>query len=206
MCRLLLWDVCKEKGIDCYQLLTKTDSYGLERRKLNENDFIYDEDIESQYIELLVQQLNESGSKVESFSQSFADAEKVKTKDWVNLPIILEGMIDMLTNAYFLKMSINRLSQNTNSDFESADEMQNAINNLKNIDEYVSMAKDGACSFQEILPVLFQNSYLDKQILRKTHRYLQEIIDLSNKCDAILWDEKINPNRLKKADDEPEKK
>lgn len=197
LCKALLWDVCKEKNIDCYQLLISTDSYKIDRRKLQEDDIPYDEERESRYIDLLVQRLNESSSKVENYTQSFMSPEKVSPEDWAKLPTILEGIIDMLADVFFLKLSMNRLAENTQDDFTTKDEVQKTIEGLENIDNFVAIAKENASKLQNTLPTLFLGGILYNENRKRAQQLLRDIMELTAKCDLIVWTDKINPSRLK---------
>ena len=197
LCKALLWDVCKEKSIDCYQLLISTDSYKIDRRKMQDDDIPYDEERESRYIDLLVQRLNESGSKVENYAQPFISPEEVSPDDWAKLPTILEGIIDMLADIYFLKLSMNRLAENTQDDFTSKDEVQKTIEGLENIDNFVAIAKENASTLQNTLPTLPLGGILYNENRKRVQQLLRDIMELTAKCDLIIWADKINPSRLK---------
>ena len=102
LCKTLLWDVCKEKNIECYQLLVNSENYSLDRQRLLDEDFVYDEDQENRYIELLSAHFHDSSIKVENYCKPFIDKEEVKSADWSKLPSTLDAIIDMIS--VFAKM------------------------------------------------------------------------------------------------------
>lgn len=53
MCKYLVWDICQENGIDCYQLALNPEDYVLTRKKLTTEDFVFDEKRELEYINFL---------------------------------------------------------------------------------------------------------------------------------------------------------
>lgn len=64
ICKHLLWDVCKERGIECYELSVDTSDFGLTRKLIEEDDFVYDVDTEAEYIILLVEPRNKISERM----------------------------------------------------------------------------------------------------------------------------------------------
>jgi len=196
MCKALLWDVCKEKGIECYQLIINTENYEIDRRLVTDADFPYDEDRELQYIQLLVKQFNDAGIKVDNFAQPFTDPDQDSPTDFTQMPKVLEGIIDMLSGAYFLKAALNRFARNTNDDFSSIDEAAESLESLSNVDCFVDLIRENANTLVTTVPNLHRNGIIRQEIYRKSSHLLSNIFELTDKYRSLEWDSKIDPQRV----------
>ena len=45
ICKHLLWDVCKNKDIECYQIVISAEKYELNRKLLTDDDFEYEDEV-----------------------------------------------------------------------------------------------------------------------------------------------------------------
>lgn len=201
LCKALLWDVCREKKIECYQLLVNSENYSLSRQPLLDEDFLYDEDRENRYIELLANQFYDSGIKVENYCKPFIEKEEEKSTDWSKLPSALEAIIDMMSDAYFLKTSLNRFSTNAKDDFSSADEAKKSLEIIKGLDDFIRTAHENANTLLGTIPNLFLGGFLRTENYRKSSQLLHDIVELAEKYASISWDKKICPERLSALSD-----
>lgn len=99
----LLWDVCQEKGIDCYQLEVSKNDYSLSRRLLKNDDFIYTQ-TDISYINYLVEQIIAKTKEVQKLFETKISNANLFFK-------YLEFLIDVLSDAYFLKKALTKISQ-----------------------------------------------------------------------------------------------
>ena len=64
ICKQLLWDVCKERCIECYQLIINPSDYSLTRELLTDDDFPFDKEKEERYIKFICEHTVPLGEKI----------------------------------------------------------------------------------------------------------------------------------------------
>lgn len=185
ICKHLLWDVCQERGIECYELSVDTSDFGLSRKLLEEDDFVYDVYIEVEYITLLVQQINKMSERMgicgDEFSNNGANSDFSLLK-----PMLLDA-IDMLTNSYFLKISLNRLCEKSEEEItkdmipETVYEMVNELNAM------VPQIEETTTILTETLPNLRFGRALTKNDYDIVSKQLSDLKELVEKFKEIEW-------------------
>ena len=78
ICKQLLWDVCKEKGIECYEIEIGTENYELRRKYLSKKDFTYDIDLELNYIDILTKQISVASERIGKMGKILRMKLKIK--------------------------------------------------------------------------------------------------------------------------------
>ena len=87
MCRQLLWDVCQELNIDCYQLVINSGDYALNRELLSASAFAFDKEKEERYFDLISKHAMPLGEKIAINSNTLTAGSK---KDGLNpMPYLL---------------------------------------------------------------------------------------------------------------------
>lgn len=127
ICKNLIWDVCKEKNIECYQLVVNPSDYVITRELLTDESFKFDEQQELEYINLLCEHaasLNEKMSTSANLVTKSFDEELANPTALINT---LTHTLDYLSDVYFLKISFNRYCKNVN----------NSIEDIKNGEEII---------------------------------------------------------------------
>lgn len=185
ICKHLLWDVCQERGIECYELSVDTSDFGLSRKLLEEDDFVYDVYIEVEYITLLVQQINKMSERMgicgDEFSNNGANSDFSLLK-----PMLLDA-IDMLANSYFLKISLNRLCEKSEEEItkdiipETVYEMVNELNAM------VPQIEETTTILTETLPNLRFGRALTKNDYDIVSKQLSDLKELVEKFKEIEW-------------------
>lgn len=99
ICKYLLWDICKEKGIECYEIVIGTENFELSRKQLTKDDFTYDIDMEVKYIEVLFNQLTVISERIGKMGESIED--EIKNGNCSNVSPMLADIVDMLSNSYY---------------------------------------------------------------------------------------------------------
>jgi Protein of unknown function (DUF2971). len=136
----LLCDLCQEKGIDCFEIVIDTEVFTLSRKQLMQEDFVYDIEVETEYIEMLFQQMNNLSERMNKRGVEFAD--NGANSDFTLLKPMLFDTLDMLTNAYFLKASLNRLCVNSEEDLSQNDIPENIIESVKQLEILICQVKE----------------------------------------------------------------
>lgn len=180
LCKRLLWDVCREKGIPCYEIVLNTENYDLNRKLLDEADFVFESDIEAGYINVLCQQFSDSAKKVESIAAPFNDNENDAPTDFSCMRPMLAEAIDMISNAYFIKASLNRLCENADEDLSTFRMPEDIMSGISQIDSFVSICAQSAEEIEKSLPALRvfgKINRVDYPVILMQLQNLKELID-----------------------------
>ena len=108
LCKKLITEVCAEKSIDCYELVINAENYDLERKLIDLEALIDDMDEEAAYIQLLSQQIIKTSESMNIHMSLVTDSIQKEVFDTSAFLSSLEEILDMLSNAYFVKRSLNR--------------------------------------------------------------------------------------------------
>ncbi len=187
ICKEFLYDICCEKGIDCFDLIALPDSYKLERRTITDEDMIFDIEQECDYISILIRQMMDKSEEIEAMSTQVN--EEIKNHIFKNVGKFLDLYLNTLTNGYFYKLSINRL-------FKYAPELSNdeAMNDiLSSALSLDSLFVDRLSFSGKVLPLLLMIKD-GHQIVRK-YNAVKEIITLYNN---IMWNDYISNKAAQK--------
>ena len=187
LCKCLIWDVCKEQGIDCYQLIINQNDYQLSRERLSEESFVFDARKEHAYIDLLskhtttLQEKMTANTKlvVESMQQGNFEADAT-----VN---VLSSILDFLSDIYFLKMSFNRYCNNMNTQAEEIAPETQIGTAIIQMDAFIEKAKIGAETVNSnILSILFSNK-ISINNFRVIFKATKDILEMVEKHNNIPW-------------------
>lgn len=113
ICKQLLWDVCNERGIDCYQLIVNPSDYSLTRELLTEENFAFDKEKEEQYIKFICDHSVPLCEKISTNCNVLSNAINNGSFDAESLINTLTGTVDYLSDVYFLKTTFNRFCRFT---------------------------------------------------------------------------------------------
>lgn len=186
MCKHLLWDVCRERGIECYEIAVDTFDFGLSRKMLEEDDFVYDVNNEVEYITLLLQQINSlserMGTRGEEFSENGANS------DFTLLKPMLSDAIDMLTNSYFLKISLNRLCEKSEEEITKEIIPKNVFEIVRQLNDMVPQIEETTSTLTEALPSLRLGGALNRSDHDIVDKKLSDLRELVEKFKEIEWD------------------
>lgn len=114
MCRYLLWDVCQEMNIDCYQLVVNSSDYTLSRDLLTPTSFIFNKEREEGYLELISEHTISLGEKIKVSCDILVEAISEGSFESQALLNTLDYTLDFLCDVYFMKASFNRYCRNLN--------------------------------------------------------------------------------------------
>lgn len=138
LCKRLLFDVCVEKGIACYEIVLNAENYSLDRKPLNNCDLAFDSDVEMGYINVLCQHSSDSVKKLEALAMRFSGNENSISKDFSYVRPMLEEAIDMISDAYFIKASLNRLCSNAYEGLSTFKMPESVLEAISQIDLFVA--------------------------------------------------------------------
>lgn len=185
ICKHLLWDICKEKGIECYEIVIGTENFELSRKQLTKEDFTYDIDMEVKYIEVLFNQLTVISERIGKMGESIED--EIKNGDCSNVSPMLADIVDMLSNSYYLKISINRICDNESEELSIEGMPEEILESISQVNTFVAQVKDTYVSLQENVPKFWLSGLIRGNEYAVIKRQISDIHELVEKYENIKW-------------------
>lgn len=186
ICRQLLWEVCHEKAIPCYQINVSTDSFQLNRTLLTADDFVYDGTQEIKYVEVLVKHYQAAAEHMGKLA-TLIPGEGSDVKDFSVMPSVLAEALDMIADSHFLKLSLNRVCANTNEEQIHKDISEDVLKSVEAINFFVQNTSQSMEKIEMALPGLVLNKGLtwkDHAIVKKR---IANIREAAVRFDEIAW-------------------
>ena len=185
ICKHLLWDICKEKGIECYEIVIGTENFELSRKQLTKEDFTYDIDMEVKYIEVLFNQLTVISERIGKMGESIED--EIKNGDCSNVSPMLADIVDMLSNSYYLKISINRICDNESEELSIEGMPEEILESISQVNTFVAQVKDTYVSLQENVPKFWLSGLIRGNEYAVIKTQISDIHELVEKYENIKW-------------------
>lgn len=187
MCKQLLWDVCQERNIECYQLSINSSDYNLTRELLTAEDFAFDEEKEERYINLLCEHTVPLGERISANCNSLTAAIKEGKFEAVSMMNVLKFTLDYLSDVYFLKRAFNRFCNCTNTPVsEVTGDTQIGIA-ISQINSFVSQSKGGVKVIEDLLVGLTLMSKITPNDFNAAKKYIADIKEMFEKHDELNW-------------------
>lgn len=192
ICKQLLWDVCKEKNIECYQLKINPSDYNLTRELLTDEDFAFDKEKEERYINFVCQHTIPLGEKITTNCNSLTRAIKEGNFESSSMLNILTFTLDYLSDVYFLKITFNRFCRYTDI---STDEVSGDTEigvGITQIDSFISESENGVKIVEDSLINLLVMNRITSKEFREAKRFIDNIKELFEKHRELNWYGKEN--------------
>ena len=187
MCRQLIWDVCQEQGIECYQLVTNPGDYVLTREKLTQESFPFDEVQELEYINLLSEHIKILSEKSTVNSKIVAEGIEKGSLEVGAMWNVLTSTLDFLSDAYFLKTAFTRYCKNKNIQVEEFGKETQIGTAIIQINEFIFKSKVGAVSINESISNFVLTGKMSVSDFRKTKKMTSDILEMVEKHDQLKW-------------------
>ena len=187
MCKQLLWDVCQETGIDCYQLVINPNDYHLRREKLTEESMPFDESKELAYINLLVEHTSSVSQKLSENSRTVVESIEKDSFETNALLNVLTATVDFLSDAYFLKTSFNRYCKHMDVQEQELKEAEQVTTGISGIDTFISSAQSGISPIETGLIKLLLTRKISSTDYHAAKRLVANIQELVDKHYALKW-------------------
>lgn len=186
LCKQLLWDICKEKSIPCYELVLGHDNFSIERKPLTESDFEFNLDKELKYISLICETYIKNTEKMGLKISKVTEMTKEQNFDAELLIEADKSIIDCLADTYFIKSSIIRIFEKYTKigDEKIPDELTNGATQ---IDIYVTENIKMVENQKETLIKLALGNQLSAQDYRHLLQLIFKIDSLLEKINALKW-------------------
>lgn len=185
ICKQLLWDVCKEKGIECFEIEIGTENYELRRKYLSKKDFTYDIDLELNYIDILTKQISAASERIGKMGENIEN--EIENKNFSNVSPMLSDTLDMLSNSYYLKISLNRICEHETEELSSTGMPNEILNNISLVDTFVSQAKEMCAALKENMPIFLLGGLIKGHEYTIINKQLGDIHELVGKFENIEW-------------------
>lgn len=186
LCKRLLLEVCKSKGISCYDLRLNHENYGVERIPIT-NNAEYDINEEAEYISLLSAQLTKWMQIMQTNSEKIVIEINSHTFDQQTFCLVLQETEDILGNMYFLKGSLNRLAEQSKAEMEKIGVKETISSSIAGMEQFWTTKAKQSEELQKSIVRLHINGMLSNDNYRKAINHLKNIQELSEKIDGIPW-------------------
>ncbi len=187
MCKQLIWDVCQERNIECYQLIINPNDYKLSRQLLSGDLFVFDKDKEEQYINLLSEHIIPLGQKITDNCNSLTTAIKDGNFESTSIMNVLRFILDYLSDVYFLKRAFNRYCKNIDvSPYEISKDTEIG-NSISQINEFIDQSKNVMDQVDESLLNLLLQRLITSSDYHKAKSLVADNKELLTKHNDLRW-------------------
>lgn len=190
LCKQLLWDVCKEKNIPCYELILNSVNFSIDRKLLSEQDVEFDIEKECKYITLLCNSYVKNSNIMIEKAQTITKMLEDKSYDSTLLIKTDKSVIDCLTDSYFIKSSIYRL---LNKYPEIADIFitDDVINSIKQLNRSIESNKLMIEEQKKMLASFALQQLISFQDYKTLCQLVFKMDSLVAKIESLTWHEKL---------------
>lgn len=187
ICKQLLWDVCQERGIACYQLIINSSDYSLTREALTDEDFVFDKEKEERYINFICAHSVPLGEKISSNCESLTKAIKEGDFESSSMMNVLTFTLDYLSDVYFLKGTFNRFCRYTNTPvYEVTGDTKIGVA-ITQIDSFISQSKDGVKMIEDSLINLRILNKITSNEFNESRKLIANIKEMFEKHSELYW-------------------
>lgn len=187
MCKQLLWDVCQERNIKCYQLIINASDYTLSRELLTLESFIFDKEKEEQYINLIAEHTVVLSDKMQTNTQSLIKAIEDGNFETTSMINVLTYMLDFLSDTFFMKISFNRFCKNTGTTTDDVINNEQISTGVSQIIAAVSKTKIETESVENSLFNLMIMKKITQKDMINAKKLIYEIKEMIKKHEEIEW-------------------
>jgi len=187
MCKQLLWDVCQERNIECYQLIINASDYTLSRELLTSESFIFDKEKEEQYINLIAEHTVILSEKMKTNTQSLIKAIEDGNFEATSMINVLTYMLDFLSDAFFMKISFNRFCKNTGATTDDVISNEQISTGVSQIIAMVSKTKIEIESVESSVLNLMLLKKITQKDMIDAKKLISGIKEMIKKHEEIKW-------------------
>ena len=187
MCKYLIWDVCKEQGIECYQLVINQSNYLLSRDRLTDESFAFNASRELAYIELLSKHTITLQEKMSVNTQIVVDAMHRGNFEADATINTLSSTLDFLSDIYFLKTSFNRYCVNMNTQQDEIAPGTQIGTAIIQMNDFIEKAKIGAETINSSIPNIMLSQKMSANDFRVIYRATKDKLEMVEKHNECPW-------------------
>jgi len=187
ICKQLLWDVCKERNIECYQLIINSSDYSLTRKLLVDEDFAFDKEKVERYIIFICEHIVPLGEKISTNCNALTKAITEERFESTLMMNVLTFTLEYLSDMYFLKSTFNKFCKCTDT---AVSEVTGKTKIGMIIDELISVISVIEAGIKIIDDSLINFRIMNKITLkefRETKKLIADIKELFQKHHDMNW-------------------
>ena len=187
LCKQLLWDVCQERGIECYQIIINSSDYSLTRELLTDEDFVFDKEKEERYINFICAHAVPLGEKISTNCKSLTKAIEEGDFESSSMMNVLTFTLDYLSDVYFLKITFNRFCHCTSTPAsEVTGDTQIGVA-ITQIDSFISQSADGVKMIEDSLINLRIMNKITSKEFNEARKLIANIKEMFEKHSELHW-------------------
>lgn len=187
ICKQLLWDVCKERGIECYQLIVNPGDYSLTRGLLTDENFVFDKEKEERYINFICAHAVPIGEKIGANCKSLTKTIEEGNFESSLMMNVLSFTLDYLSDVYFLKSTFNRFCRCTSTPASEVTGNTQVGVAITQIDTFISQSKDGVKRIEDSLINLRIMKKITSKEFNEARRLIDNIKEMFEKHSELHW-------------------
>ncbi len=191
ICKHLLFDICLDKGIPCYDLVLDTEKFALSRELINIENHEFDMEDEISYIQHICQHIVGIGNKMEGIDDE--DLFDIETK-YFNASrffSLLSQINDLLFYVYCLKKAVNSYIRYAD-DTLTEDIYTEIEENAKQVDGLTNKLNVQPLDVIKGINNLKMAGIVSLDIHNRAITMLQTNNELQERIKAIEWDSRID--------------
>lgn len=187
ICKQLLWDVCKESGIECYQLIINPSDYSLARGLLTDDDFTFDKEKEERYINFICEHMVPLSEKISTNCESLTKLINEGDFESLSMLNVLTFTLDYLSDVYFLKNTFNRFCRYTDTSVSEVNGDTEIGIAISQIDSFISQSEKGVKIMDESLISLRITNKVTLNEFGMASQLISNIKEMFEKHRELKW-------------------
>ena len=186
ICKCMLFDICKEKNIDLFEIKPSTIDYSIGRVLIDKSSYQWVIEELYKYINFLSKdcetQLNEIAKNVDDVLNSVRNNEF----NDITAKTFYEKCLKIVSEFYFYKMAVNNLYKNNENQIEirSKEEITNTKNMIDNFNSYLLFTIESLLKYIEMM---LESHLINEKIYIKFEKYSKDIINIIGKINSLDW-------------------
>ena len=128
-------NLCREKNIECYNLKLSYDSFGINRERIDLEDFKFNFDDEGNFVVHLSEKFSKTGDELGKLQKSIREKVEEGEFDYDTFVELLTQVEDGIMFGYYLRHSINNMRKYDEGLLEPVEEQ--VVKALQSIDNFV---------------------------------------------------------------------
>lgn len=182
----MLFEICKDKSIDLYELIPSTKDYSLDRKKVNLADNIFSQEEFEKYILYLLSDISSLFLIIGKQSELIIDKMESKEIDSLSIIELFKNCLKLMSEIFFYKSSIITLFKNYNVAIQ-----ENEIQNLKLSSKQIELFIDNLLKTSIEVDKAINTFVLSGAITRKDvvvlRKQFSDIRNINNKISSLNW-------------------
>lgn len=187
MCKQLLWDVCQERNIECYQLVINSSDYNLERELLTADSFVFSKEKSEQYIKLIAEHTVSLCEKISTNYNSLTMAVNEGDFEPISMINVLTFTLDYLSDVYFLKCEFNKFCKFVNTSIAEVTNNAQICTAINQIDAFILQLKASVKFIEDSLLTLRIMNKITSNDIGTAKKLVANIQELIKKHYELNW-------------------